>query len=157
MTKPQWAFRNLARAHRHALGAVFGRVGINDIGQPLLLKILLNRHESGEEITQGELARIMNISASTLTISVKSLERHGYIHKVQDETDMRRNFLQITEKGIDAARECVKCFEEIDRAIYCDFSAAERDTAQRLLTRMTHNLRQFADICESGEREVIDV
>ena len=155
MAKPQWAFRGLVRAHRHAHGAVFERVGIRDIGQPLLLKILLSRHESGAQITQGELAKIMNISASTLTISVKSLEKNGYIHKSQDETDMRRNFLQITEKGIAAARECSKCFEEIDKAMYFDFSEEEREAAHRLLTRMTKNLQKFVDGCnKSAEREV---
>lgn len=152
MSGPEWAFRTLARAHHMAQGTVFDRLGLKDIGQPVMLFILRDMRQSGVKCTQKELCDIMHLSPSTVTISIKSLERRGYVKKRADDKDMRCNIVEITDLGADAAEKCRKGFDSIDSAMYAGFSGEERRLITQLFTRITQNLMALAE----GEREHIE-
>ncbi len=140
--RAEWLFRELNNAHRMATDAVTSRLGLRELGQPIILFILEDCGDEG--ISQGELAKIMRVSPATVTVSLKSLERHACIRKVPDETDMRRNRIEITEKGRHAARLCRLAHDRIDRAMYRGFSREEMDTISSLYVRMTENLFALA-------------
>ena len=139
--RPEWLFRNLNNAHRLATDALFHRMGINDLGQPMMLFIL----SEGAVSTQKELAEMMGLSPSTVTISLKSLERLGYVRKISDPNDMRRKRIEITELGLETAEKCRHVFRVIDRVMYKDFTPEEKDLISQLYIRMTDNLIMLAD------------
>ena len=145
-------FRGLMRAHRRAHDAVFDAVGLREIGQPVLLAILTDKKRAGEKCTQKELSEALRLSPSTLTISIKSLEKRGYVRKTTDENDLRRNYVEITDEGMEVSDKCRECLEEIDEAMYAGFTAGEKEMALELMGRMTENLRSI--LRKEGEKDV---
>ena len=145
---PEWAFRKLMRAHRLAHDAVFESLGLREIGQPVLLFVLGDLRRSGEKCTQKELAEFLDLSPSTITISVNSLEKRGLIRRVGDTADKRRKFVEISDKGVAVAEKCRLAFDGIDRAMYEGFSPGEQENAARSFARMAANLQKCAKEAE---------
>ena len=145
--RPEWLFRNLNNAHRLATDALFHRMGIIDLGQPMMLFIL----SEGAVSTQKELAEMMGLSPSTVTISLKSMERLGYVRKTSDPNDMRRKRIEITEFGLETAEKCRHVFHVIDNVMYKDFTPEEKDLISQLYIRMTNNLIMLADSPEYNQ------
>jgi DNA-binding MarR family transcriptional regulator len=142
---PEWLFRDLHMAHRLAVQSVFSRDGVGDLGQPLILLILDDYGSSGETPTQKELADSLNISPATVTMSLKSLERKGYIRKITDDADLRCNRVEITNTGRETAEKCRRAFNEIDKAMYHGFSEDEKMLISGLYARMIENLMDLTN------------
>lgn len=151
MTGPEWAFRKLMHAHFTAHGAVFERLGLKEVGQPRLLFILNDLRREGKRCTQRELAELMDRSPSTMTNSINSLEKHGYIRRIADEQDKRRNYVEITEEGVRIAEKCRRAFDDIDRAMFEGFSAEQRSALADVFNRAAVNLTALAEGGESEE------
>jgi len=147
---PGWNYRDLTHSHRRAHDMALASVGVSDVGQPTLLIMLLRRKERGIQTTQKELATLMRISPPTLTVSVKNLEKHGYVHKITDENDKRRNYIAITDKGEKAAKDCIRCLDEVDSVMYNGFSDEERLLVAEYLSRMTKNLKDYVQTSSGG-------
>lgn len=144
-------FRSLMHAHRRAHDALFDSMGLREIGQPILMAILSDKKRMGEKCTQKELSERLRISPSTLTISIKSLEKRGYVRKTTDENDLRRNYIEITEDGMEISDKCRECLIGIDEAMYAGFTPEEKEQAMRLMERMAENLRTpFGKDCEKN-------
>lgn len=141
MNAPEWAFRALTRAHHMAHAAVFDSLGLKDIGQPLILAVLSDDNVSR---SQKELGDILNVSAPTVTMSIKSLEKRGCVKKTSDENDMRRNLIELTPLGREIAGKCRCAFDSIDQAMYSGFSEQERELAAKLFRRAADNLLALA-------------
>lgn len=144
-------FRSLMHAHRRAHDALFDSIGLREIGQPILLAILSDKKRSGEKCTQKELNERLRISPSTLTVSIKSLEKRGYVRKTTDENDLRRNYIEITDDGMEVSDKCRECLIEIDEAMYAGFTPEEKELAMSFMERMADNLRApFGKECEKN-------
>lgn len=142
---PEWSFRRLTQAHKLAHMTVFDRLGLRDVGQPVLLFVLNDAHISGISCTQKELCHILHLSASTVTTSIKSLERRGYVRRRSDEKDMRRNIVEITDSGVEIAEMCRTAFADIDKVMYSGFSEEERKRISDVFDRITNNLLALTD------------
>lgn len=144
MDGPEWAYRSLNRAHHLAQNALFEKLGLRDVGQPIILFILSDKLSRGESCSQKELGDILNLSAPTVTISIKSLVKRGYVVKKPDETDMRRNNIEITPLGLEVEAKCRNAFDLIDSAMYAGFSEDERELVTGFFRRSTENLLVLA-------------
>jgi len=134
-------FRRLTCAHRQAVQAELAREGHPGIGQPRILCILARREENGERPTQRELAEQLHVSAATVTTSLKSLERQGYVHIGPDEADGRCKRVSITGKGREAVVRCFDVFSRVNRQMYSGFSQEELEQLQQFHARMADNLQ----------------
>jgi DNA-binding MarR family transcriptional regulator len=79
---------------------------------------------------------------STVTVTIRTLEKHGYLRKFPSETDARVTYVELTPKG----RGLRKDFEEISRALrsklYDDMSERDRERLVRQLDRIEENLSE---------------
>jgi DNA-binding MarR family transcriptional regulator len=79
---------------------------------------------------------------STVTVTISTLERHGYLRKFPCETDARVTYVELTAKG----HRLHKDFEEISRTLrrklYGDMSENERERLVQQLDRIDENLSQ---------------
>ena len=73
-------------------------------------------------------------------MSLKSLERLGYVEKRLDDRDNRRNRVAITEKGEAAVKQCHEVFAEVDRRMLEGFDLQEKEELDRLHRKMLENL-----------------
>lgn len=131
-------FHDVHRAHHNAIAAALSEQGLQDVGQPKLL-ILLSTLEEGS-VTQRELAQALHVSPATMSASLKSLERQGYVTKQSGKTDGRCKMVAITQKGLDAVQRCRNALMFVDDQIFAGFSQEEMERLKAAHRRILHNL-----------------
>jgi len=79
---------------------------------------------------------------STVTVTISTLEKHGYLRKFPCETDARITYVELTPKG----RGLQKDFEEISRTLqsrlYGDMSQKDRERLVKQLDEIEKNLSE---------------
>ena len=95
-------------------------------------------------VSQRDLAEHLRISAATVAVTLKKLEKGGYIQRKVDKQDNRYNQICLTEMGSQIVKESVRIFQEIERAMFAGFSSEDRDAMSSLLNRISDNLENYA-------------
>ena len=79
---------------------------------------------------------------STVTVTIRTLEKHGYLRKFPSETDARVTYVELTAKGYRLQKD----FEEISRALrsrlYGDMSQKDRARLVQQLDEIEENLSE---------------
>lgn len=141
---PLFLWHRVHRAQRKALNAELAAAGYGEIGHPMLLSILKfsgRGHQEEAGYSQQELAKWMNTSPAAVAVSLKSLEKGGYIARHRTEDDARRNRVVLTEKGRDAVTGCQDCFHRIDARMFDGFSPEEIQQLNHFMSRMLENIQ----------------
>lgn len=138
---PGILFQSVERARKQAIQTELSRRGLGTLGQPMILFLLKDKGREGRIAAQKELSNAMHVSPATVAVSLKSLEREGYVEKLADETDQRRKAVRLTPKGEAAIQRCVQVFEAVDQSMFEGFRPEETRQACGYLMRMLHNLR----------------
>lgn len=136
---PEQLFHALERKHHAAVDNLLTKNGVSGIGQPMILCIL-SQQTNGTIESQRALAKRLRVSPATMTVSLKSMERDGYVKKLSNSADLRRKPICITEKGKQAAKLIDQVFETLDHGMYRGFSQSERELIASLYRRMIDNL-----------------
>lgn len=134
-------FQAVARARSQVLQAELSSRGLGSLGQPMILFLLSDQSRGGRVAAQRELADALRVSPATIAVSLKSMEREGYIEKQPDPADQRRKGVRLTPKGESAIHRCRQVFQEVDRRMYEGFSQEETDQMAAYYMRMIRNLR----------------
>ena len=138
---PGILFQSVEWARKQAIQTELSRRGLGTLGQPMILFLLKDKGREGRIAAQKELSDAMHVSPATVAVSLKSLEREGYVEKLADETDQRRKAVRLTPKGEAAIQRCVQVFEAVDQSMFEGFRPEETRQACGYLMRMLHNLR----------------
>ena len=146
--RPEQLFHALERKHHIAVDSLLYQRGVQNIGQPMILTIL-SQQKDGTIESQKELARRLRVSPATVTVSLKSMERDGYVRKLSNAEDLRCKPITITEKGRKAAQLIDEVFETLDHGMYQGFSPEDLTRISGLYRRMIDNL----DAIVSSEHE----
>ena len=131
----------LQRAHRYAIQTAAGAAGLEDLGSPMLLIILRNWGEGREPPTQRDLAQAFHVTPATVAMSLKSLERCGYVEKREDPRDQRCKRVSLTEKGREAVDTCLRVFAQVDEKMLAGFTDAEKEQLAAYHRRMLDNIK----------------
>jgi len=91
---PGILFQSVERARKQAIQTELSRRGLGTLGQPMILFLLKDKGREGRIAAQKELSDAMHVSPATVAVSLKSLEREGYVEKLADETDQRRSMFE---------------------------------------------------------------
>ena len=100
------------------------------------LLMILGKHP---DCSQTELAERLEISSAAVAVSLKKLEKSGFISRQCQENDNRVNQVVITEKGWEIIDQSVQYFKEMENAFLSDFSEEELKQLQSFLERMIKN------------------
>ena len=138
--EPSAMFHTLHRAHKKQVSEAQSARGLEDLGSPMLLMALLKAKQRGVEYSQRELARAMRLSPATVAVSLKSLERAGYVERRVDEHDARRNLVALTPHGEAAVDLLGEAFHSVDEQMLSGFSSEEREVLSQFFRRMLSNL-----------------
>jgi MarR family transcriptional regulator, organic hydroperoxide resistance regulator len=93
-------------------------------------------------ISQVDLAKMLMIKPSTLTVMVGRMARIGLVTKKQDELDKRIVRIYLTEKGKKLLTEAHIRMEQIEKETFEGFSEEEMAQFGRFAQRMKQNLIQ---------------
>lgn len=153
MNHPGMLFNQLLRAHHNACMTALIRQGVADVGSPQLL-VELSRYpdDSGRAPTQKELAQRLHSAPATIAVSLKSLERAGYVTRRVDPVDSRRNRISITPKGRDVVESGMRAFQQVDDHMFHGFSPEEREQVRQFHQRMLDNLDQIGGRQQDTDR-----
>lgn len=129
-----------ALKHRKVMQHYLDETGVYQAQHHLLMRISHDRYA-----TQKDLVRLMNISAATIAVSLKKLEKGGYIKKEMVQEDNRLNQIIITEKGNKVVEQSKQIFDATDRKVLDGFTEEEKVTLSSLLYRLNTNLSRMED------------
>lgn len=128
----------LNRNHQRVVEHFLSETGVYRSQYHLLMHISACENQS-----QKEIAEALDVSTATVAITIKKLERGGYLSKAMDEKDNRSNRIVITEKGRKVIDESHQLFAEIDDAMLVGFSHSEKEAFASYIERVEHNLDVF--------------
>ena len=117
---------------------LLGGTGLHRAQHRLLMTL-----SEGEFGSQAELASGLEVSTATVAVSLKKLERDGYIQKSTRKEDTRANFVTLTEKGEKVVLESRKIFEYVDEKVMEGFTEEERAVLRKYLKRMYDNVKEI--------------
>jgi len=124
------------------------KTGVYQAQHRLLMTIAHNPNTS-----QIELAKSMDVSPATIAVSLKKLEKEGYINRQKDKDDNRLNNITITEKGNRVVEQSRQIFKLSDEKVLEGFTEDEKYTLFVLLKKVNANLEIMEDeIKEEKER-----
>jgi len=126
--------------HRRIMQNYLDETGVYQAQHHLLMEISHNQYAS-----QKELAKSMDVSTATIAVSLKKLEKGGYINKVMDKEDNRLNQITITEKGNKVVQQSRQIFRSTDRKVFEGFTGEEMHTLSALLQKLDANLAKMED------------
>lgn len=91
------------------------------------------------ECSQTEIAEKMEVSPAAVAVSLKKLEKSGYVSRQCNENDNRVNHVAVTEKGWKTIKASINNFIEIENAFFEDFSEEEMEQLEAYLRRIIKN------------------
>lgn len=115
--------------------ALLDKTGIYP-GQPPLLFALFKK----DGRNQKELADILKVKPATINVTIKRLEKTGFILRKSDEKDQRVTRIFLTEKGKSICNELIKINKQIEEEYFYSFTVEEKVLLRRLLIQVMENL-----------------
>jgi DNA-binding MarR family transcriptional regulator len=142
LSQLEWLLRTFGRMHQNILSVKDEQNGLSEATHPVILFVI--RYDMKDmKASQKEIAEEIGISPSTVAISIKRMEKAGLLRKVQDENDLRRNLITLTEKGLTFTDRLHDVAEEVDRGIFKGFTEEELDQLKAYYNRMIDNLEEM--------------
>ena len=109
-------------------------------GQPAVLRALWKQ----DGVTQSELTELLNRSPSTITKTVKRMERAGFVERKSDAADERLSRVYLTEEGWNVRTALENIWRTFEEQTFAGFDEEELVILHRLLVRVYHNLSKEA-------------
>lgn len=143
-----WEFVRIAREHRKAVEKRVCSLGIHPSQHHFLMYISGN-----EACTQSSIAEAMEVSAATVAVSLKKLEKGGYIERRICPEDGRSNQIVLTKKGEEVAAQSKGMFEAVDWQMFEEVTEEEQELLHSCMQKMLANLKKIEDASEAGQAE----
>ena len=131
-----WEIVRIGRGHRKLIEKEIIDLGIHPSQHHILMYLAKNG-----EATQCSIAHAMEVSAATVAVSLKKLEKGGYIEKKCNPEDNRVNYISLTEKGEEVVRRSQCLFEQTDEALFQGLSEEEKEKFHWMMERIIKNMK----------------
>lgn len=116
-----------------------------------LAQLLALYEEDG--LTQTELCRRVQIDQSTMTHTLKRMERDGLVTRSQDPADRRQVIVHLAGRAIEIEEEVVRATARVNAMAFGDLSDAEVDHLLTTFTKLIANLEAAPSGPASSGRE----
>lgn len=126
------------RLHRSVIESKVRQTGVYRSQHQILMFIASN-----PDATQKEIAKLHETSAATIAVSLKKLEKGGYIRRIMDQEDNRCNRLQVTEKGQAVVNQSYQIFRKAEEEIFNGFREEDFRNLEALLSQVYQNMEQM--------------
>ena len=89
-------------------------------------------------------ARELEVTTGTLTISVNSLVKKGYVNRTRSEEDRRVVLISLSEKGQKAYLHHRRSHEEMIEAVLKELTGEEQQALEKALSKLTRFFREVS-------------
>jgi DNA-binding MarR family transcriptional regulator len=131
MRWPGFVLAMLAETGAVYFNQAFARLGIRR--KHLHVLILVREYQP---VQQVELARLLVLSAATITHVVNDLEELGALERRRDPSDKRAHHLHLTESGTALLREAEAITQKASDNVFAVLDPAERKSLHHMLIRL---------------------
>lgn len=107
-------------------------------GQAELLLLI----KDNDGITQNELASLLGIKDSSMSVRLSKLEKSGYIVREIDEENLKRKLVYITVEGKKVSVQCRRILREFDEILYNGFTKKEKNQLEKSMKKVIKNLKK---------------
>ena len=105
-------------------------------GQAELLLLI----KDNDGMTQNELANIIGIKDSSMSVRLNKLEKSGYIVREIDDENLKKKKIYITQSGKTASTQCRRILREIDEQLWNGFTKKEIKEMKKYFDKMQKNM-----------------
>lgn len=142
----QWCLMELSRTYFSKLFAQASYYGLHP-GQIPILGIL-DKHNG---ISQRELAKMLGVKPSTVTISIQRLGKNHLVECRSDEKDKRKSCLYLTQAGQQVNQKMNGIMEMNEYYMLNGFTEADVSFLKNLLERIIHNIGGIPETIQNDE------
>jgi MarR family transcriptional regulator, transcriptional regulator for hemolysin len=129
---------NIHRKFLALLNIYLERVDIDRFYYPVLLI-----EASGGNLTQQELAGKLGCDKVQVVRIIDYLSDNGYVMRIRNTNDRRKNGLEITEKAKDVVPEIKKAIQKANALVLCNLSEEKIAALYSALKTIEQNLSSF--------------
>lgn len=144
----QWCLMELSRTYFSKLFAQASHYGLHP-GQIPILGIL-DKHNG---ISQRELAKMLGVKPSTVTISIQRLGKNHLVECRSDEKDKRKSCLYLTKTGQQFNKKMNGIMEMNECYMLRGFSESDVSCLNDLLERIIHNIGEIPETIHENDEE----
>jgi len=130
-----WKIKDIHQVHANLAQMVHGAGGLY-MGQP---RILITIKEL-EGASQKEIADHLHVTPASLAMSLKRLQKAGFIERHADSKDTRINKIHLAPRGQEVIESCRRQMVWIDQQMMAGFSDHEKEQLAGYLDRLHTNL-----------------
>ncbi|MEJ2680102.1 MAG: MarR family winged helix-turn-helix transcriptional regulator [Gammaproteobacteria bacterium] len=103
-----------------------------------ILAAILWHEEQGNEVRQSNLIQLTKLDKMTVSKSIRSIEKTGFITRREDPCDARARVIKLTAKGRRFSKEAVRCVEEEDKIFFSTLNQKNQDLLKSVLKILIH-------------------
>jgi DNA-binding MarR family transcriptional regulator len=130
----------IGRLHQQVMENELSFTGVYRSQHQLLMYVADN-----PEVSQKALAEMYGVSGATIAVSMKKLEKGGYIARAVDEKDGRLNHISITEKGKQVVDKSIHVFRHMEECMFEGLSANDMEVLGAYFEKIMCNLKTERD------------
>lgn len=131
-------FRQLDQFFKRAIGKKVSSTGVYRSQHRILM--MLSEHP---DCSQTELADELDISSAAVAVTLKKLEKAGYISRQCSAEDNRMNHVVMTDKGKMIIDISHSYFQEVENALFVGFSEEEMALLEKFFLRIIQNCGRY--------------
>src|SRR5580693_9017058 len=113
-----------------------GAVALAPLGITGREAAVLRAIDAGRPVSQGEIARAMNVDRTTMVALIDDLQLKGLVQRRQDPDDRRKNVVELTDVGRGTVREAAESVRQAEREFLAPLSATEAAHFKKTLSKL---------------------
>ena len=138
--KFEMRFGRLIRMYYSRIQSQLAEVGLYR-GQPPILMLLYKN----DGMSQKEMARALNLSPATMTVSLKRMEKAGLVLREMDEHDQRILRVHLSEKGREMCETGESRIGVVSAELLEGFTLEEQQQLNEYLGRIARNMERVVE------------
>lgn len=131
-------YMKTGRLHRDVLEKEVRQTGVYR-SQHQILMFLANNPQA----SQKEIAEFLGVSTATIAVTLKKLEKAGYILRTPDPKDNRCNQIHLSRKGEEIVTQSHEIFYRVEEAMFLGFDDDEKEKLKNFFVRICENLEKI--------------
>ena len=138
--KFEMRFGRLIRMYYSRIQSQLAEVGLSR-GQPPILMLLYKN----DGMSQKEMARALNLSPATMTVTLKRMEKAGLVLREMDEHDQRILRVHLSEKGREMCETGESRIGVVTAELLEGFTLEEQQQLNEYLGRIARNMERVVE------------
>ena len=128
-------FNDFSKIMQDYVDKQFNDFGITRVQWATLISV-----NNSDNLIQAQLAKMMNIKASTVVRIIDRMEVNGLINRSERPKDRRKITLSITEKGVDYVNRLSSKVVDVNKSIIKNVTKEELDVFNNIREKIMENI-----------------